>query len=738
MTKSRDHQGGHALDRTALIEIGCEELPSGPLPALRDALRERARSLRAEYRLGDGPVAVSGTPQRLVVMLHDLPDLQDPRTETVLGPPARLAGTLPDAPSPQAEGFARNQGMSVKDLMVEETAKGAYLAIRKVLPCQGTGEVLRELLSRIPEGLPLPKSMRWGESSGPFLRPVLWVLALWGNQPVPMTFAGIASGSVTRSPRSLGFQKVPVRGVSHYMSLVEKEWGVILDPSERRQAIERDLDLALKMEQDSSVLPRSVRRIEDPDLSSEVADLVETFRVVTGSFPDAYLSLPAPLIRTVLKVHQRFFVLENEDRSLSSRFLAVSANPGADSAVVRSGFEKVVRARLEDAQYYLSRDRRRTLESFAVDLKGLAFFPGVGSLADKARMAREMVLWVLEHVPDSDIAKTGLDRPTLSDSLDGLSVLAKADLATGLVREFPELEGVIGGHYWSLERAPDVERGGKDAVRARLEARAIAEHYRPRHLQDLLPETLPGRILSLVDKFLHQVGGFGAGFVPSGSEDPYALRRAAVGMFSLLIETAWPISLDRLADKAGEILTGRDVADGLRKFWRERLQSYWEREYPVLLVRASILSDSEYLGTIRGRIRFLSGATGFAEWERVSSLYTRLVNILPKDSGATTFPIDASRIKDASERTLLKLVEEAGLYRENGWKEFARDGQWGILWERASAFVDPVERFFEEVLVNDPDPVLKSNRLGLLSRLREGLECLGRLNLLSPAPAREG
>lgn len=720
-----------------MIELGCEELPSVPLPALREALLGKARLLRAEYRLGNGPVSVTGTPQRLVVMLHDLPDHQEPRTETVFGPPAKMAGALPDAPSPQAEGFARNQGIEAKDLEILDTPKGPYLAVRKVLPCRKTAEVLAELLSRIPEGVPLPKAMRWGRDSGPFLRPVLWVLAFSGNQPVSLSFAGVDSRSVTRSPRSHGFLETPVRGVSHYMSLLEKEWGVILEPVARRESIERNLDLALKMEQDSGTLARSVHRVPDPDLSVEVADLVETFRVLAGSFPERYLSLPAPLIQTVLKVHQRFFVLEDGNETLSNRFLAVSGNPSADSPTVRAGFEKVVRARLEDAQYYLARDRKRTLESFAGDLKGLAFFPGVGSLADKVRMAREMVLWVLEHVGESDIRETGLNRPALSDSLDRLATLAKADLATGLVREFPELEGVIGGYYWSLEHRSDLERGGSDSFRVRLESRAISEHYRPRHPHDSLPETLPGRVLSLVDKFLHQVGGFGAGFIPSGSEDPYALRRAAVGMFSILIETKWPISLDRLAEKSKEILPGRDVSDDLRKFWRERLQSFWEREHPVLLVRASILSDSEGLPTIHGRLRFLSTAPSRPQWEGLASLYTRLVNILPKEGIEASFPIDEGRISEPSERKILELLRDTGLYPENGWEDLTLREDWELLWERAIRFVDPVERFFEEVLVNDPDPVLRSNRLGLLFRLLKGLERIGRLNLLS-APSREG
>lgn len=730
-------ESNHDLDRTALLEIGCEELPSAPLPALRSSIAARANALRAEYRLGKGAVQVFGTPQRVILMLEELPDEQEAFQETVLGPPARLAGSLPDAPSPQSIGFAKSQGVSVSELRIVESSRGAYLAVDKTAPRKKTEEVLPELFSRTLEGLPLPRTMRWGTDSGPFLRPILWVLAFWGDRSLSLSLAGIASGTLTRNPRSAGFLHHPVRGVSHYVDLI-RSWGISPVPSERGAEIDRELDLALRLEQDTGRLSPSVRRVEDAPLSMEVLDLVEVFRVVVGHFPESYLTLPAALIQTVLRVHQRFYVLEEENGALSNCFLAISGNPSADLATVRTGYEKVVRARLEDAQYYLSRDRKRSLASFAGDLGGMVFFPGVGTLSDKVRMSREMVSWVLERIPESDVEGTGFDRPSLAASLDRLAQLAKADLATGLVREFPELEGQVGAHYWMMENRESRDR--KEEIPDRLlqfEAEAIADHYHPRHAQDRLPSTLHARILSLVDKFLHQAGGLAAGFIPSGSEDPYALRRAALGMMAVLRDSGWPITLEQLLSQAGNLSLPRDVAGDLGKFWGERLQGFWEREYPILLVRAGGASLSETMGFAGSRLRFLSGVSGREGYAELLSLYTRLVNILPDPEKSAGFSLDPSRLEAPSEKAIHALMKEEGIADPGLWAKKAACGEWETIWNSALRFVIPVQKMFEEVMVNDPDPVLRENRMALLSRLCMAIGVLGRLDLLPP-PSREG
>lgn len=733
---SRFPRPSRDLDRAALFEIGCEELPSGVLPSLRQAIESRARLLRTEYRLGEGSVRVFGTPQRLILLMEDLPNEQEPFRETVIGPPARLAGSLPDAPSLQAQGFAKSQGLEIREIRIVSTPRGDYLAAEKISPVLKTHAVLGELLAKAVEGLPLPKTMRWGVDSGPFLRPVLWVMAFLGDREIDVEWVGLRSRPVTRSPRYAGLVPHPVRGVSHYVGLLE-DWGVEPDTEKRGWLIERDLDLSLRMEQDVGHIPGGVIRRPDPELTTEVLDLVEGYRVILGSFPDRYLDLPPELIQTVLRVHQRFYVLEDPGKGLSSRFLAISGNPGADAVLVRAGFEKVVRARLEDAQYYLNRDRSRPLASYISDLTGMVFFPGVGTIADKIRMARELGGWILDHIPEKDVAATGLSRGELAESIDRLSGLSKADLATGLVREFPELEGVIGAYYWEAEHRESLQAGGPEGRRIRLESEAIREHYRPRHALDRLPETLPGRLLSLVDKVLHQAVGMAGGFVPSGSLDPYALRRAAHGMLAILRETRWPVSLEALIAKSRYLVPGKDPSAELEKFWKERLQAYWEREYPTLLVRSAIVSLTEPVWMAGSRLSFLDSALAREEAIPLIALYNRLLNILSTPDVLTTAPPDPSLFRHPSEKELYMLMEEKGLLSEGGWSSKVQEGEWESLWESASRFVDPVGALFDAVMINDPDPLIRDNRQRLLGVLARGISLLGRLDQ-APSPVRGG
>ncbi|MCL4461047.1 MAG: glycine--tRNA ligase subunit beta [Nitrospirae bacterium] len=726
----------HALDRAALLEVGCEELPAGVLPVLREAMESRSRALRRELRLGNGAVRVFGTPARLILLLEELPEEQAPLRETVFGPPARLAGRLPDAPSPQTLGFAKNQGVGIHEIRIETTPKGEYLAVDKISEVRKTRDVLTELFQQSLEDLPLPKTMRWGSGTGPFLRPVLWVMAFLGDQPLEVRIAGVNSDTTTRAPRFAGFRPCPVRGISHYAGLLE-EWGIEADPEKRGERIERDLDLALRMEQDVGGIPPGVVRRPDPGLTTEVKDLVEAYRVIGGCFPERYLDLPSELIQTVLRVHQRFYVLENPDGSLSNRFLAVSGNPDADIRLVQAGFEKVVRARLEDAQYYLGRDRSRPLASYVSDLEGMVFFPGVGSLSDKIRMSRELCVWVLDHVPEDEVNASGLSRGEMAESLDRLCSLAKADLATGLVREFPELEGIIGASYWLAEHRELLEKNGKDSGRIRLESAAIREHYRPRHAQDAIAGTLPGRILSLADKILHQVGGLAGGFLPTGSMDPYALRRAANGMMAILRETRWPVSLVALIRKSRTLIPGKDPSAELERFWKERVTAFWEREYPATLVRTAIAGLSEPVWLAGSRMAFLKEALDRPEAASLVALYTRLSNILSGEGDRTTMFPDPALFRHDAERELFLLAEKEGLLRETGWSEMARKGDWEGIWASSAVFVEPVQALFEAVMVNDPDPSLRENRRRLLGILADGMSLLGRLDQ-APSSLRGG
>lgn len=715
----------HALDHSALLEVGCEELPASLLPGIREALFSGAKKLRKEFRLGEGTISVHATPQRLIVFFHDLPMNQEARIERVMGPPSRLAGTLPDQPSPQATGFAKNQSVPLSSLFFLDTPKGSYLAVDRSLPVRSATEVLPELFSRLLEELPLSRSMRWGEGSGPFLRPILWILALFGQELIPFSVCGQSSGNQTRTPRSMGFVKITVHHVSHYAGLVS-DWPLIVDTDLKKKMISQEIDTTVRMEADGGLLPHGAVWVSDPELLSEVSDLVEQFRVVVGAFAPDFLDLPQELIQTVLRVHQRYFVLRTKEGETLPNFICVAGNPRANLQVIRSGYEKVVRARLEDAQYYFDRDRKRSLSDFSRDLSGLNLFPGSGTYLDHARATRDLSDWFLDHVPD-----TGeLPRKDLSGMLGRVSTVYKADLATGLVREFPELQGVIGGHYWRWENREKIARHGEEAEKILLEAHAIAEHYHPRFPGDTLPESIAGRILSASDKYLYQVAAFKAGLSPSGSEDPYAVRRAGTGLIALIADSGWSISVKDLAERSAGVFGESDCSLPLLNFWVERLENLLGKDAPILLVRAALVSSSEPIGLSCRRLSFQKSILSDPSLPVLVNLYGRISNIIGK-AGEKTQTVVPELLSESAEQVLWDQMKSTGLSDPGGWTLLGESGDFSEIWRRSLLLVDPVTKFFESVLVNAPEKPLKDNRFALLGTILSGLGLLGKLSFLT-------
>ncbi len=724
----------HALDHAALFEVGCEELPAGLLPGIREALFAGAKNLRKEFRLGDGDVRVYATPQRLIVFLLDLPERQEARVERVMGPPARLAGTLPDHPSPQAAGFAKNQSVSLSSLFFLETPKGSYLAVDRSLPVFSTKEVLPELFSRLLKELPLSRSMRWGEGAGPFLRPILWILALFGEDVVPVGVCGQNSGNQTRTPRSMGFLEQTVHHVSHYAGLIS-EWPLTVDTGLKKKMICQEIDTTVRMESDSGLLPHGAVWVYDEELLVEVSDLVEQFRAVVGTFPSGFLELPQELIQTVLRVHQRYFILKDKSGNTLPNFVCVAGNPRANLHVIRSGYEKVVRARLEDAQYYFDRDRKRSLSDFSRDLSGLNLFPGSGTYLDHARATRDLSDWFLDHVID----ETGLSRADLSRMLGRISPVYKADLATGLVREFTELQGVIGGHYWKWENRDLIVKQDSESEKILLEARAIAEHYHPRFSGDSLPESLLGRILAASDKYLYLVAAFKAGLSPSGSEDPYAVRRAGTGLIAIVADSGWSLSVNDLALRSAGVFGENDCYLPLLNFFLERLENLLGKDAPILLVRAALVSPSEPIALSCRRLSFQKTILSDPSLPVLVTLYSRIANILDK-GGRQPQDIRPELLVEPAETFLWDQVVSLGLSGQGGWSLLGEAGEFDEIWRRSLLLVDPVTKFFESVLVNAPEETLRANRLALLGTILSGLEILGKLSFLTQLllPSQEG
>ncbi len=713
---------------SALLEVGCEELPAALLPGVVESLRLQAEEAASAAGITFERIRTAGTPLRLLLRFDGLAPETLPRETVVTGPPLSAAGTWPSDPSPAARGFARTHGTAVENLEIVELPKGRYLAVRKKEEPRPVFDLLPGLFLRVLSGLVFPKSMRWGSGTGPFLRPVLWILALYRDEVVGFEFAGQVSGRLTFSPRFLGMEPVLLRNVAQY-DRETRTWGVEVDLEERRERIANDLLLTLKLETSAGNWPEGAAFVPDPDLLSEVTCLVEGYRIVPAILPEKYRTLPPAVVRTVLKVHQRFFVVEAPGRKTVDHFLGVSGNPGGNLEVARDGYVRVVTARLEDAAYYIARDRSRTLADRVPDLDAVAFFPGVGSLGDKARATRRMVLEILGLLPDGLLTRHGFSREELATILERAATLYKADLLTGLVKEFPELEGEVGGIYAQWEQ----ESSGSPDPTGQAVARAIASHYQPRTFRDPCPEDLPSVLLSLADRAVGQAGAFLGGASPSGSLDPFALRRSGQGMLRLLVEFALPLRLSALAEFAvvsWNLPDARNVRDPLTAFWEDRLQSVLANEGEPLWGRAARLGDEPPFVSAR-RTEFLRDffvSPDFAVFETVK---TRIERILPEGSFG---PVEPGLLGVEGEKSLW---EAFGALEHLPFPEYPERADFEGEVRRLRPLLPRIDAFFEAVLVNDPDPALRKNRLALLSLVSQRLAVLGRLDLLLSAARKE-
>ncbi len=712
----------------ALLEVGCEELPAALLPGVVESLRLLAEEAAAAAGISFERVRTAGTPVRLLLRFDGLSPETLPRETVVTGPPVSAAGAWPSDPSPAARGFARTHGTAVESLEIVELPKGRYLAVRKKEESRPVFDLLPGIFLRALSALVFPKSMRWGAGTGPFLRPVLWILALYRDEVVGFEFAGQISGRLTFTPRFRGMEPVLLRNVAQYDQEI-RNWGIEVDLDERRERIANDLLLTMKLETSAGNWPERSSLVLDPDLLAEVACLVEGYRIVPAVLPEKYRSLPPAVVRTVLKVHQRFFVVEAPDRKTVAHFLGVSGNPDGNLDVTRDGYVRVVTARLEDAAYYIARDRSRSLADRVPDLDAVAFFPGVGSLGDKVRAARRLVLECLGLLPDSLLSGHGHSRQDLVAILERAATLYKADLLTGLVKEFPELEGEVGGIYAQWE----MESSGTHDLLGPAVARAISSHYQPRTSRDPCPEDLPSALLSLADRAVGQAGAFLGGASPSGSLDPFALRRSGQGMVRIMVEFALPIRLSVLADLAvvsWNLPDSRNVRALLVEFWEDRLQSILASEGEPLWGRAARLGDEPPFVSSR-RAEFLRDFFVSPDFGIFETVKTRIDRILPEGSFG---PVDSGLLGTPAERALW---ESFGALLHLPFPELPERVDFEAEVRRLRPLLPLVETFFEAVLVNDPDPALRMNRLALLSLVSRRLTVLGRLDLLLSAARKE-
>lgn len=681
-----------------LFEIGTEELPASYVPPAIEHLRASAAAALKELGLSFGEVAATGTPRRLALFVPDLPVAQAARTDEVPGPPEKAA-YKDGKPTKAATGFAEKNGVRVEDLVLKDTPKGRYVFASKRVEGRHTPELLAELLPALVRGIPFPKSMRWPQAPGlTFARPVRRLACLFGREAVPIELGGVTAGRVTVGhPFLTGSRELAIERADYgaYRSLL-KGHAVIVDRNERRAAIERGLE---------ALFEAWGAPFTEHELLEEVTDLVESPEVMEGAFDEKYLKLPREVIEAAMTDHQRYFPVVGRDGKLQPRFAFVANRPKEHAALIREGNERVLRARLEDSEFYLREDLKRELSARVEGLHGVTFFeqlgPGRKTMFHKTERLVKLVTGL----------GTGFLEGADFEAAKRAAELAKTDLTTELVKEFPQLQGAVGAKYAALQKEGE-------AVAA-----AIGEQYKPRFAGDELPRTQPGIVLSLAEKLDNLCAFFSLGLAPTGSADPYQLRRQGTGVVRIVLERGIRRSLAGMTDLAAAPHAAADEVVGLsgavRDFLLERARNaFIEQGYRYDLVDAALAAGHDDLIDLKARldaITALAKEPGFAD---LVELVERTFNISKALKAEERRPVDPSLFREEKERAVHAALEAVrGPFESAAHLANARFVEAGHLY--ADGLAKPVHTFFEKVFVNDKDATVRVNRLSMLRDIHD-------------------
>jgi glycyl-tRNA synthetase beta chain len=697
-----------------LLEIGTEEIPARMVQGAIDDLAEALRGSLLEARLDPGQdgsldLKTYATPRRLAILAQGLRERQPDRQEEVIGPPVKTAYDSGGRPTRAAEGFARAQGAKVEDLRRVPTPRGECVMLARTVRGRPAADVLAEIVPPLVSALSFPKTMRWGAGEHRFVRPIHSVLALLDERVVDLSIAGVRSGRETFGHRADGGNRLTIRRPADYLETL-REHHVLADIAERRGAIETQLAQAARGAGGRIAPPPGGAPADgDPELLREVTHLVEWPTVIAGEFDAGFLDLPAEILVTSMRHHQKYFSLQDAGGRLLNRFLAVANSVGDRSGAVRRGNEWVLRARLADARFFWEEDRRVRLEEHGDSLDRVTFHEKLGSYARKtARLARLVA-------PLSEAFTAAGSAPN-AGAAERAAVLCKNDLCTQMVKEFPELEGIVGGLYARADGLPEPV------------AAAIYSHYMPRGADDPLPRTPEGALVSLADRLDTQAGFFLLGIVPTGSRDPYGLRRSVQGACRILIENRVRLSLrgiveralDGYTDPAPEGAVPREQArDALLEFYRGRLQHLGETaSLRPDSVRAALAASADDPSDARLRMAALDALRAGHGLEALAQAHKRIKNILPARPAGTA---DPRALREEAEKVLYSSLEEA----RPGIEGAAGRGDYLGALQQIARLGPYLERYFKDVMVMDEDPVLRRNRLALLASIGDLLTRVG-------------
>ena len=678
-----------------VLEIGTEELPARFLPGLEKELHERFNALFTGQNLEFSSLSVQSTPRRAAVLVTGLADKAPLREEVVMGPPVRVAYDAAGKPTKAAEGFAKTQGVDMAALFTQSTDKGEYLAARKTLGGESALAVLGKACPEIISALGFPKRMHWGSGTFTFARPLRWIVALLDGDIVPFEVGGVGSGNATCGHRVHGPGPFAIAHAKDYSAVLAQQCKVTVNPAARRQHISQGAD-DLARKAGGRVIPQE-------SLLDEVQGLCEHPVPLLGEFSAEYLQIPREVLLTSMEKNQKSFGVEDAQGKLLPYFITVLNMTPPDETLVRKGWERVLRARLEDARFFWTTDLAAKAEDWLASLDTVIFLAPLGSMGDKTRRLEQLCAWLAEQcggIAPAEAARAGR--------------LSKADLVSGMVGEFDTLQGVMGGIYAR-------KRGEPESVAA-----ALAEQYLPAGPDSPVPASIGGALLSLADKADTLAGCFGLGMIPTGTVDPYALRRAALGIARIIQEQNLDLDVQALFQKAQELygerkwkLAPEDALAKLMEFFTLRLKNlFMGQGIPTLLVEAVLGSAVRDVRRARARLEALAAFSATAEFAPAVMTFKRVANIVRKEEqekGALAPAYDANALVEDAEKALAATLENLVPDFDRLWRE----DKYADLLQLLGELRPKVDAFFEAVMVMAEDLNLRRNRLGLLKALEE-------------------
>ncbi|SDL20092.1 glycyl-tRNA synthetase beta chain [Maridesulfovibrio ferrireducens] len=685
-----------------ILEIGIEEMPARFVPRLGEDIKNIFSDLLKEHMIDFAEVAAFATPRRLSVFVTDIALDQRKVEEEVSGPPARIAYDADGKPTKACDGFVKSQGIKPEDIYLIKTDKGDYLGAKKTVGGAATVSILPEMCITAIKKLSFPKKMKWGSLEFTFGRPLRWLLCLCGDQVVDFELAGLTSGRKTYGHRVMGAGPWDIASASDYFNTIEQKCSVVISPEKRGELVRAEGDKL------ASALNGSV--VWKDSLLQEVSNLVEFPMPIIGNFEESFLELPKEVLLTSMESHQKCFGIENSDGNLLPHFLCTLNLKPKEMDLVRKGWEKVLKARLEDARFFWAKDLDTDFGVWLEKLEHVVFLGPLGTMGDKSRRLENLAALIAGKVD-----------PDLQTEMARAGKIAKADLVSEMVNEFDKLQGLMGGIY-------GFKKGEDDVV-----CKAISEQYLPAGPESPVPSTIGGAIISMTDKADTLVGCFGLNKIPTGANDAYALRRAALGIIRMILEFRLSVDILEIFDMAYDgyskdikwKLDKAEILEKLGDFISSRLRAYFTGQgYETRVVDAALGAGFRDVNALKARVEALSEFAKEEGFEQSVLTFKRASNIIRKQGSEAglilTGGYEVEKLIEPQEKDLAKKLDDTADRFEELWGNDDFTNLFGILGE-LRPFVDD---FFDNVMVISDDESLKINRLNLLQALVDRLSRL--------------